>query len=421
MAYGGARGGGKSWAARMLAAYSCLVMPGLSALMMRRKYLEVEENHILPLRALLPESVARYHAASRSFLFCNGSRIRMGHLNNDADINEYQGLEFNMLFIDEATQFTENEFRMLCACLRGVNRFPKRAYLTCNPGGIGHAWVKRLFVSKDYQAGEDAADYTFIPATVDDNAALMRCAPDYVRMLDLLPEDIRRAHRYGDWDALSGQYFSEFKTGVHTCAPFVIPEDWMRYRAIDYGLDMLACLWIALDYDGRAWIYRELMKPGLIVSEAAALIDRMTLPYEKIAFTIAPPDLWSTQKDTGRTMAEIFMQSGIGLVRGSAARTQGWLSVKEYLKIRGDGRPGLIVFSDQKNLISSLNQLQHDKDNPGDCATQPHGITHITDALRYFCHQRTLYPARAGQAQRINNGYDALMTGAGAPRAYIEL
>ncbi|MFR0912623.1 MAG: hypothetical protein ACLSF6_07750 [Evtepia gabavorous] len=160
----------------------------------------------------------------------------------------------------------------------GVNSIPKRVYLTCNPGGVGHAWVKRLFLDRQFRAGEDPADYCFIPATVDDNRDLMEANPDYVKQLELLPEDKRRAHRYGDWDALAGAYFSEFDREVHVCAPFLLPPGWARYRAFDYGLDMLACLWVAVEPGGRCYVYREWFEKDLVVSQAARRMLDLTAP-----------------------------------------------------------------------------------------------------------------------------------------------
>ena len=133
VAYGGARGGGKSHVVRLKSCTDAINFPGIKILIIRRKYTEIEENHIIPLKKMLPDSVATYNGTTRNMYFANGSRIRFGHLNNASDIDEYQGLEFDEIFIDEATHFTEREFRTLGACVRGVNEFPKRIYLTCNP------------------------------------------------------------------------------------------------------------------------------------------------------------------------------------------------------------------------------------------------------------------------------------------------
>lgn len=240
--------------------------------------------------------------------------------------------------------------------------------------------MKRLFVDKEYQQGENPKDYAFIHATIDDNPQLLEASPEYKQMLDLLPEDVRRAWRYGDWDALAGTYFPEFQIKTHVIEPFHrIPVEWRKYRAFDYGLDMLACLWIAVDYEGRNYVYREVQQPNLIVSEAAKLINDLTPAEERIEFTIAPPDLWNRQKDGGKSMAELFAQNGIGILKANNNRIQGWMALKEMLKPlkHENDKPAMLVSKDCKGLIRNIRLIQHDEKNPSDCATQPHSITHI--------------------------------------------
>jgi hypothetical protein len=418
--YGGARGGGKTWAVIAKAVLLCLNpdYAGIRVLILRRKLIHLEETLAAPISRLVPRELGSYNAEKNTFFFKNGSTIRFGHLHGRRDLEDYQGREYDVVFIDEATQFTEAEFRTLGACVRGVNAFPKRVYLTCNPGGIGHRWVRRLFLKREFLPDENPDDYLFVPATVFDNRPLLDASPDYLRMLNLLPESLRRAHRDGDWDALSGQFFSEFDPALHTAKPFPVPPGWTRYRALDYGLDMLACLWIAVDYEGRAWVYREYQMGkdipggrGLLLSEAAEMIRSMTLPGEEILCTLAPPDLWSAQKDTGRSAAEVFAAHGVPLTRAVNARAQGWLMLKEYLRINPGGSPPLLIFNTCPQLIENLPQLQVSEKNPNDCDIEPHAITHICDALRYFAAQRILTPEPGQRA--ANAGQRVLGDGGG--------
>lgn len=379
VAYGGARGGGKTHVLRVKAAGGALAYPGIRILIVRREYPELEQTIIIPMRKMIPAEMAAYNGTMRMFTFCNGSVIKFGHYDAGGDV-EYQGQEWDWIFLDEATHFTESQFRTLGACLRGATKIPRRMYLTMNPGGVGHAWVKRLFIDREYNADERAEDYTFIPATVDDNPQLLEASPEYKQMLDLLPENVRRAWRDGDWNAMAGTYFPEFKTDTHAVKQFAkVPVEWRKYRAFDYGLDMLACLWIAVDFEGRAFVYREVQQSGLIVSEAAKLMTALTPPEEVIFATIAPPDMWSRQKDTGKNMAEIFAQNGVELIKASNNRIQGWMAVKEMLKPMKDeaDRPGLLVADCCRGLIRNLGLIQSDEKNPSDCATEPHDITHI--------------------------------------------
>ena len=424
-AYGGARGGGKTHVLLRKAAGGALTYPGIKILIVRREYPELEQNIILPMQKLIPPEVGSYNGSMRMMFFCNGSIIKFGHY-GAGDDQEYQGLEFDWIFMEEATQFSESQFRTLGACLRGATKFPRRMYLTCNPGGIGHLWVKRLFVDREYREGEKAKDYTFIPATVDDNPQLLEASPEYKQMLDLLPEDVRRAWRYGDWNAMAGTFFPEFRKETHVIAPFVrVPREWKKYRAFDYGLDMFACLWVAVDFEGRAYVYREVQQSGLIVSEAAKLANALTPPEEHIEFTIAPPDMWNRQKDSGRSMAEIFAQNGLGLLKASNNRVQGWMAVKELLKpMKSDkDRPGLLVTENCVGLIRNLPSIQHDEKNPSDCATEPHEITHICDAARYFCVTRVLGAQKIEEkiVDDFDEGedYDEAMTGGEMTANYL--
>lgn len=429
VAYGGARGGGKSHVARLKAKMGAVQYSGIRILFVRRKYNDLEDTIIRPIVSSLPPEVASYNSTMHLLTFYNGSFIKFAHFNSDSDITSYQGPEYDWIFIEEATQFTEEQFRVLGSCVRGVTNIPRRIYLTCNPGGIGHMWVKRLFISREYKKGENPDDYTFIPATVDDNPYLLESSPDYKAALELLPEDIMRAHRYGDWDALAGTFFPEFCADMEqpVChvetAPSRIPTEWIKIRAFDYGLDMFACLWGAIDFDGRLHVYREVQQKGLIVSDASELMLALTPPYEQISYTIAPPDMWSRQKDTGRSMAEIFQSHGIGLVKANNNRIQGWMSVKEALKPIG-GKPVLQISKECKSLIRNLPALQHDDKNLSDCATEPHDITHITDALRYMCITRSLVPSLQRRVELDddleNDGdYDEFMCGGEATDAYI--
>lgn len=424
--YGGARGGGKTHVLRIKAFGGALTYPGIRILIVRKEYPELEQNIILPMREMIPQEIATYNGSMRMMFFVNGSVIKFGHYGPNDD-DEYQGVEYDWIFMEEATQFTERQFRTLGACLRGSTKLPRRMYLTCNPGGVGHMWVKRLFVSRQYRDGERPEDYTFIPATVDDNPRLIEASPEYKQMLDLLPDDVRAAWRYGDWDALAGTFFPEFRRETHVIKPFRrIPDEWKKYRAFDYGLDMFACLWIAVDFDGRAYVYREVQQSGLIVSDAAKLALDLTPPWEHIEFTLAPPDIWNRQKDSGKSMAELFAENGLGLVRASNNRVQGWMALKEMLKpMQSDeDRPGLLVTEDCAGLIEYLPAIQHDEKNPSDCATEPHEITHICDAARYFCVTRTLgaeppkLPAEEDFEMQGTN-YDEAMTGGDTDASYL--
>ena len=161
---------------------------------------------------------------------------------------------------------------------------------------------------------------------------------------------------------------------------------------LDYGLDMLACYWIATDIHNKAYVYKELYQSNLIISDAAKAIKDMTLTDENIYMTIAPPDLWNRRQETGKSAAEIFNDNGIYMHKADNDRVQGWYNLKEWLKPYDDEqgiRTASIVFTKNcSNIIRCLPQVQRDEKDPNDVANTPHELTHSVDGIRYFVSAR---------------------------------
>ena len=422
VAYGGARGGGKSWAMRRKFVLLALRCPGLQLLLLRRTLPELQENHGRPLQQEL-FGIAAYHAGTRSFYFRNGARIRLGYCDREADVYQYQGQEYDVIGLEEATHFTEAQMQFLTTCNRSTRAdFSPRMYYTCNPGGVGHAWVKRLFIDKQYRNSERAEDYTFIPARVYDNTVLLSRDPQYVRTLENLPEHLRRAHLHGDWDALEGQYFPEFRREKHVCEPFAIPAWWRRFRAMDWGYNDPCCvLWLACGPDGRVYAYREEYARQVLSSRMAERILELSRG-EKIAYTVASPDAWQKrgllhrgeEGMEGESIAEVFAKSGVPLLRADNARIAGWQCVREYLADAPDGAPLLKVFSTCENLVRTLPQLIHDRQNAEDSAG---GEDHAPEALRYGLMSR---PHKSRQSSpHILRAYNPLADGAPPPAGFL--
>jgi phage terminase large subunit len=398
IAFGGARGGGKSWAARTKMMLLALNYAGIQILLLRRTLKELRANHIIPLMELLHD-VATYKSQEKEFIFANGSRITLGYCQAESDVLQYQGQAYDVVFMEEATQFSEFQFQSLTESNRSSGickeKFSPRMYFTMNPGGVGHVWVKRLFIDRNYRNQEQADDYDFIPSKVYDNKFLMENSPEYVRTLENLPEDRRKAMLDGDWDVFDGQYFSEFSRDIHVITPFEIPKNWNKYLSIDYGLDMLACYVCAIDEHGNAYIYKEIYESNLIISAAAQKIKSVV--DESLTCLYAPPDLYNRRQDTGKSAIDIFAEHELFFVKASNDRVQGWYNVKEWLRVYDtkDIQTGkkikdtkLKIFANCTNLIRCLPQLQYSDKNPNDVASEPHEITHAPDALRYLLADR---------------------------------
>ena len=415
-----AKGGGKSHAAQRLAIWYCLKYPGIHVLIIRAHYPELLANHIEPILRIVPPELASYNGSDHVLTIQLDdekgrkvkSQIKFGHFDGVNSENEYQGQSHDVIIMDEATQFSERTFRHLAACLRGDNDFPKRFYLTCNPGGVGHKWVKRLFIERKFKINKEnpaeserPEDYSFIFAKAEDNVIMLERNPGYLSDISLMANS--DAMRYGDWDILAGSYFSNFSVAQNVTKPFRIPEFWNRYRSFDYGLDMFVCCWWAVDMDGRCWCYRTFERDNLNIPDAVNAVKQHTLPEDKIVVTYAPPDMWNRQRETGKTTADMFNAENVPIVKADNNRVQGHLILRtmldpiplhdEYvIKMLGGAEkapktlPALMFFENTEDVYEDLASIQADEKNPDDCAKEPHDITHAVDAIRYFCINRTL-------------------------------
>lgn len=413
--YGGARGGGKSWAVR----HKAILMaannyPGIRILIVRRTYPELINNHINPLKNIIPKSIARYNTTEKVFKFCNGSRIEFGYLDSDKDLDRYQGVEYDIIFIDEATQITEYQYKALCACVRGVNGFPKRIYLTMNPGGRGHAWVKRLFIDRKYLPNENPEDYEFIQARVDDNTALMESDPEYKSNLEALPPKLRKAWLDGDWDIFEGQVFEEFRDlpehyqdrkWTHVIDPFDIPAHWNVYRSYDFGYSKpFSCAWWTVDGDGV--LYRMLEYYGCPNQETSPNEGVKLSPDEQFRRIreierqhpylknrritgVADPAIWNAE--SGESVADTAAKYGIYFSKGDHQRIAGLMQMHYRLAFDENGYPMMYIFSNCKAFIRTIPTLCYSQSHLEDIDTDQED--HVYDESRYMAMSRPI-PAR---------------------------
>lgn len=395
--FGGAAGGGKSYGQMVDALLFALKYPRSRQLVLRRTFAELEKSLIRTSLSLFPRSIYTFNASNHCGKFKNGSTIDFGYCGAENDVYQYQSAEYDVIRFDELTHFTESQYVYLISRVRGANGYPKQIKSSTNPGGVGHSWVKRRFIEPSEPArafvGTDGMSRIFLPSLLDDNGFLCRGDPAYRQRLLALPEREKKALLYGDWNIFEGQYFDEFDEKIHVCEPFEIPQHYRKYRTIDYGLDRLACLWIALSPEGDVYVYREFCMSNLPISDASRAILERTPRGESIYATLAPPDLWGRSQESGKSKATLFSEYGLNFTKTANDRECGWLAVKELLKPDGK-RPRLKIFSHCRELIRCLPALTVDKLRPTDCATEPHEITHAPDALRGFA----IFHARPAKA-----------------------
>lgn len=375
--YGGAKGGGKSKGVRDIMLLRRFKYPGTHGGLFRRTYKELEGNHIRPIFKEFPMLRPYWNDSKKILNLPNGSTLEFCHCENEKDVELYQGREFEDLAIEEAGQWKEAMVKTLLGSNRSSRKgFKPRCLLTGNPGGVGHAWLKRLFVQRRFTSLEIPSDYAFVPAFVTDNAALMENDPSYIRKLESEPnEALRRAYRYGDWDIFAGQFFGEIRREVHFIKPFTIPHHWSRFGAYDFGFNHPAAFgWFACDEDGNVYLYRELVRAGLRVDQFAERINE----YEDTKIldqVIAGLDCWNERRShvvdlSSPTIAEEFSNHGIELTRASIDRIQGAANLRKYIAWMDDkGRdkkPQFYVFDTCPITFECLSRMQHDPDRVED-------------------------------------------------------
>ncbi len=418
VAYGGARGGGKSWAVRTKAKLLALRWPGIRILIVRRTYPELIQNHVEFLRAEL-HGIARYNKTDKEFRFPNGSVIAFGYCDADKDVDRYQGAEYDVIFLDEAGQLREEWIKKINACVRGVNGLPKRTYYTLNPGGPAHGYFKRLFVDRRFEGNERPEDYSFIQAKVRDNTALMEMQPEYVAQLEALPYRLQRMWLYGEWDVYVGQFFEEFRDDpdhyadrrwTHVIDPFEIPPDWPVYRSYDFGYARpFSVGWWTVDYDGT--IYRILELYGCTGEPNEGILwapDRQFAKIRELEDThpwlkgreirgVADPAIWDASR--GESINDTALKHRVYFTKGDNRRIPGWMQVHYRMQFDEEGFPRLYVFRGCAAFIRTIPLLLYDEHSPEDLDTSMED--HVADEVRYFCMSRPIKPHVPAEKPKI--------------------
>jgi len=387
--YGGAAGGGKSYA-MIIDPLRFAHRSAHRGLIIRRSMPELREL-IDKSRELYPKAFpgCKYKEVEKLWNFPSGAKIEFGFLERDADVYRYQGQAYSFIGFDEITHLpTEFAWNYLASRLRTTDP-DIETYMRCtaNPGGAGAHWVKKRYIDPSPPdvsfRGADGLTRKFIPARLQDNPYL---ATDgrYERMLNALPPTQRKQLLDGNWDVAEGAAFTEFTPYDHVITPFEIPVGWERTKGIDYGYaSESACVWGAVDAtDGTLIIYRELYKKGLLGTELAGMLTQMEYEDPFSVSGVLDTACWSRTGTTGPTVGETLQRAGHKLRRADKNRIQGKIQIHEYLKLQPSGRPRIQIFNTCPNLIRELQSIPLDKSKPEDVDT--HASDHAYDALRYL-------------------------------------
>lgn len=408
--YGGAAGGGKSYA--MLAdPMRYMPHPQFSGLLLRHTTEELREL-IWKSQELYPKIYPGIKWSERKMQWetPTGGKLWMSYLDRDQDVLRYQGLSFTWIGFDELTQWaTPFAWNYMRSRLRSTARdLPVYMRASTNPGNIGHAWVKKMFIdpapagrafwATDSETGETMVypkghskegeplfKRRFIPAKLSDNPYLAETG-DYETMLLSLPEHQRKQLLEGNWDIAEGAAFPEFNRRIHVVEPFHIPHDWTRFRACDYGYGSFsAVVWFAVSPDEQLIVYRELYVTKVLAEDLADMILEAEVG-ESIRYGVLDSSTWHKRGDTGPSIAERMIVRGCRwrpADRSAGSRVAGKNEIHRRLQIdQFTEAPRMVIFNTCKQLIADLPTLPLDKANPEDIDTKVKN-DHSYDALRY--------------------------------------
>lgn len=392
--YGGAKGGGKSHLQRAWQVLRRDKYSNTHGVIIRKTYPELYDNHIKKMWEEYPELRKLYNEGKKMITFPNGSTLTFRHLERTGDVYKFQGAEYEDISIDEATQHAEEVFQYLRSGHRTSKSYIKPKFLlTFNWGGIGHVWCKRIFIDKEFVENEDPSDYDFVFASVYDNQALLNADSDYLKILQGLPEKLRKLYLEGDPNAFEGQFFTEWSTAHHVIAPryslYDAPTTFKYVLCWDEGTYNPRAVYIlAMDGDGNVEIIYEYYKSGETAITAAQNI-RAQLEENKIINVLRAhgklvydPSMDIKSNQTGISTSSIIAKElELSSMPASNNRIEGARMFREFLKFTTFTPSKLKVWSTCKNLIRTLPALIHDDHNNEDVDTD--GEDHAYDAVRY--------------------------------------
>lgn len=394
--YGGAAGGGKSyilrwWLLKLLIHIGVVYkVPHVKVGLFCEDYPTLKDRQLSKIATEFPAYLGKFvESRDEGYVFRLRPEFGGGMLmpRNLDDPSKYNSVEFAAIAVDELTRNKQEIFDELRKRLRWPGlpdnfHFPFAA--GSNPGGIGHAWVKKLWIERDFPPElEGIADrFAFIPAKAQDNPHNPK---GYYSDLLTLPEDLRRAYAEGDWDMFAGQFFTEFRKELHVIRPFQIPSYWERFASFDWGFKSPASLhWHAVSPEGRVITYRELYVSGKTTAWIAQRAVELT-GDEKLRYKVADPSCWDASR--GPSIAEVMANNGWAQIAAENDRKSGWARVREYLSWEkaADGTlvraPMWQCFSTCTNMVRTLPSMVHDEHDVEDLDTD--GEDHATDDLRY--------------------------------------
>jgi phage terminase large subunit len=389
--YGGAAGGGKSHLARAVAAGVALRWPGSSTIIFRRTRPELLSNHVIPFGREVPAELAVWRGSENAYVWGNGSRTFMGYLEKEKDVERYQGSAYDCMIFEESTHYAWSWVNWLVAnrlraSIAGSTPF---ALYPSNPGGVGHAWFKRLFVDRKFRPDleEDPEKHVFVQAFLHHNEILRRRDPGYEAKLRQQPEPYRSWYLFGDWASGIGLAVPQLDRRIHVIQPFEVPAHWPWFGGFDWGF---AHPWVFGLYvtseDGRVFavdrIHGRRQTDGEIVQVIHETAKARGFDLAKLSYVAAGRDIFHKRgRDVGYdgpTLAERMIGAGLPVIEANNARIDGLRQMREFLAWQGVGPDGgdddpfcyIMDTPDNRVLLDCLETIVTDPIRPEDALKQ---------------------------------------------------
>ena len=436
--YGGAAGGGKSYVKRASAIRWCVEVPGIQVYLFRRTLTDLRDNHLrgpscfqILLDPYLKSGHVKGPTVENEFRFWNGSILHLCYCDSENDVEKYRGAEIHVLILDELTHFSEYQYRFLRSRVRIAGlKIPEkykavlpRIEAASNPGSIGHAWVKRTFITPKppeeiwrTPSEEGGMTRQYIPARLSDNPYLTKDDPSYAdRLRGLGTDSLVRAMLDGDWDIVAGQAFEKLRRDLHCIEPFVPPDDWLCFGSLDWGSSKPFSfgLWTVSNGndlpDGRTYRRGSIIRYNEVygwngkpdegmrkeASEVADII-KARINNRRLAYIAADPSMWKV--DGGPSIAETMLKRGVVLRKADHNRLTGYVEVRQRINGDGDGPMLYATKNCHDGFWRTLPDLIMDEAHPEDVDTDQED--HCYDDVRYGCVSRPWMQSPARKEQK---------------------
>lgn len=402
--YGGAAGGGKTDALLGIATVAAFAYPRINIAYFRREFPMLEGlGGAIPRSLELLSDIAKYNDQKHKWLFPTQSKLQYYHCKDPKDIYNYKSQQFDILLIDETTEWFSDMVDFLITRNRATIEYPTFkpfAAFATNPGDIGHTWFKKRFIGEADRLYEKekvfefryptgiTRKHIFIPSKLSDNQILEQRDPEY-RIRLSTDEYTRRIYLEGDWNVFAGQAFSELSPEVHVVEPFELPQETKYFAGYDKGYaHPCAFVLFAITPDNKIYVTNYYTSQKTRIDVQATYIKKLIGDIKIHVY--CGTDCWN--KDNGPSIVEQLRNElpNCAFIQANTDRVNGVAQIRKLIAYQGtkSGDPQLKFFRNVEPVFEVVASMQYDDKKPEDVLKvdandQGEGGDDLYDAFRY--------------------------------------